>query len=115
MTRKVYLDHNATTPLHPEVKKTMQKTLDMYGNPSSLHLFGRQARQLVETARQEIATFIGANADEIIFTGSGTEANNTVLSLVEDKIIIEVLTSIKRAGADIILTYFAKEMAELLK
>ena len=87
MTRKVYLDHNATTPLHPEVKKTMQKTLDMYGNPSSLHLFGRQARQLVETARQEIATFIGANADEIIFTGSGTEANNTVLSLVEDKII----------------------------
>lgn len=87
MTKKIYLDHNATTPLHPEVKKTMQKALDIYGNPSSLYLFGRQARQLVETARQEIATFIGAQADEIIFTGSGTEANNTVLSPVNNEII----------------------------
>ncbi len=87
MTRKIYLDHNATTPLHPEVKKTMQKTLDIYGNPSSLHLFGRQARQLVDTARQEIAVFIGANTDELIFTGSGTEANNTVLSLVNNEIV----------------------------
>lgn len=87
MTKKIYLDHNATTPLHPEVKKTMQKALDIYGNPSSLYLFGRQARQLVETARQQVATFIGAQADEIIFTGSGTEANNTVLSTVNNEII----------------------------
>jgi cysteine desulfurase len=87
MTRKVYLDHNATTPLHPEVKKAMRKALDIYGNPSSLHLLGRQARQLVETARQQVGTFIGAQADEIIFTGSGTEANNTVLSLVNNEVI----------------------------
>ncbi|KPJ67398.1 MAG: cysteine desulfurase [Coxiella sp. DG_40] len=87
MIKKVYLDHNATTPLHPEVKKAMQKALNMYGNPSSLYSLGRQARQLVEAARQQVATFIGAQADEIIFTGSGTEANNTVLSPVNNEII----------------------------
>jgi len=78
--RQIYLDNNATTPLHPEVKKVMWKALEIFGNPSSLHAFGREARQLVEEAREKIASFIGAGPDEIIFTGSGSEANNTVLS-----------------------------------
>lgn len=79
--KQIYMDYNATTPLHPEVKKAMAKALDVFGNPSSLHAFGRQARQLAEEARETVAFFIGASADEIIFTGSGSEANNTVLSI----------------------------------
>jgi cysteine desulfurase len=79
--RQIYMDHNATTPLHPEVKKAMAGALDVFGNPSSLHAFGRNARALAEEAREKIASFIGATPDEIIFTGSGSEANNTVLSI----------------------------------
>ncbi len=75
----VYFDHNATTPLHPEVIKTMQETMMDFGNPSSLHGYGRIARDKVEEARERVASFIGASAEEIIFMGSGSEANNTVL------------------------------------
>ncbi len=80
-TRRVYLDHNATTPLHPEVKKEMIEAMEMFGNPSSMHGFGREARANVEHARKVAADFIGAHEDEIVFVGSGSEANNTVLSL----------------------------------
>lgn len=73
------MDHNATTPLHPEVRNTMCEMMDLFGNPSSLHGYGRTARRMVEEARENIASFIGASADEIIFVGSGSEANNTVL------------------------------------
>ncbi|MBL7157813.1 MAG: IscS subfamily cysteine desulfurase [Candidatus Omnitrophica bacterium] len=79
----IYMDYNATTPLHPEVKKALAKAMDVFGNPSSLHGFGRRARKLVEEAREKIATFIGAEPDEVIFVGSGSEANNTVLSIFE--------------------------------
>ena len=79
--RQVYLDNNATTPLHPQVKAAMQEVMDIFGNPSSLHAFGRQARKLVEEARERVASFIGAVPEEIVFTGSGSEANNTVLSM----------------------------------
>lgn len=78
--RKIYLDHNATTPLHPEVKSTMIDAMEVFGNPSSLHEYGRAARMRVEEARETIASFLGAAPDEIIFVGSGSEANNTVLS-----------------------------------
>lgn len=78
--RKIYMDNNATTPLHPEVKKALIDAMDTFGNPSSLHEFGRKARLLVEAAREQVASFIGADADEIMFVGSGSEANNTVLS-----------------------------------
>lgn len=80
--RKVYLDHNATTPLHPEVKKEMITAMDAFGNPSSLHGFGRRARRLIDDAREKISSFIGGKPDEIIFSGSGSEANNTVLNLL---------------------------------
>lgn len=80
--RPIYMDHNATTPLHPEVKKAMREAMEVFGNPSSLHSFGRHARRLVEEARGKVASFIGAEPDEVIFTGSGSEANNTVLSIL---------------------------------
>jgi cysteine desulfurase len=78
---KVYFDHNATTPLHPEVKREMIAGMEMFGNPSSMHAYGREARANVEHARHIVANFIGAKENEIIFVGSGSEANNTVLSL----------------------------------
>jgi cysteine desulfurase len=78
---KVYFDNNATTPLHPEVKKEMTAAMEMFGNPSSMHSFGREARANVEDARRKVAGFIGAHENEIVFVGSGSEANNTVLSL----------------------------------
>ncbi len=80
--RSIYLDHNATTPLHPEVKEAMRKAMEVFGNPSSLHSFGREAKKHIEDAREEIASFIGAQTDEVVFVGSGSEANNTVLNLL---------------------------------
>ncbi|UCC95931.1 MAG: cysteine desulfurase, partial [Candidatus Omnitrophota bacterium] len=79
--KRVYMDNNATTPLHPEVKKMIVEAMEEFGNPSSLHSFGRRARGLVEEARKSVASFIGATPDELIFAGSGSEANNTVLSI----------------------------------
>jgi cysteine desulfurase len=78
--RKVYLDNAATTPLLPEVREAMMPYLEgIFGNPSSLHDWGDGAREAVETARAQVAGLIGANAEEIIFTGSGTEANNLAI------------------------------------
>jgi cysteine desulfurase len=75
--RKVYLDNAATTPLLPEVREAMMPYLaDIFGNPSSLHDWGDGAREAISSAREQVAALIGANADEIIFTGSGTESNN---------------------------------------
>ena len=75
--RKVYLDNAATTPLLPEVRDAMIPHLgELFGNPSSLHDWGDVARQAMDTARSHVAVLIGANAEEIIFTGSGTESNN---------------------------------------
>ncbi|MFO7890489.1 MAG: aminotransferase class V-fold PLP-dependent enzyme [bacterium] len=79
--KQIYLDHNATTPLHPEVKKVMTEVLEEFGNPSSMHSFGRNARQRIEEARGQVASLINASPDEIVFMGSGSETNNTVLSL----------------------------------
>ncbi|MCP4050339.1 MAG: cysteine desulfurase [bacterium] len=77
---KIYMDYNATTPLHPEVKAVLCESMDIYGNPSSLHYSGRNSRALIEDVRRKVAEFIGAEAEEIIFVGSGSEANNTVIS-----------------------------------
>lgn len=81
-TRKVYMDNNATTPLHPQVKEEMIKAMEVFGNPSSLHQFGRAAKAMMQEAREKVASFIGGSPEEIIFTGSGSEANNTVLSIL---------------------------------
>ena len=77
---KIYLDHNATTPLHPEVLNAMLPALqDNFGNPSSIHSFGRSARVQLDEAREKVARLIGASSSEIIFTSGGTEANNLAL------------------------------------
>lgn len=75
--RKVYLDNAATTPLLPEVREAMLPFLGEYfGNPSSLHEWGDVSREALDEARSRVAQLIGADAEEIIFTGSGTESNN---------------------------------------
>lgn len=75
--RRVYLDYAATTPLHPEVRGAMEPFFgSIFGNPSSIHSFGREARLAVEQARQEVAALIGADPAEIVFTSGGTEADN---------------------------------------
>lgn len=79
---RIYLDNNATTPLHPDVKKALKGAFENFGNASSLHKFGRQAKNALDKARIRIAEFINSKPDEIIFVGSGSEANNTVLNMV---------------------------------
>ena len=75
----VYFDHNATTPLAPEVREAMLPWLGVAGNPSSIHRAGQAAREAVESARDEVAALLGAHRLEIVFTASGTEANNGVV------------------------------------
>ncbi len=80
MNPRIYFDHSATTPLDPRVLTAMGPFLGgAYGNPSSQHHEGRVARAAVETARAQVAALIGAEPDEIIFTASGTEADNLAL------------------------------------
>ena len=78
--RRVYLDNNATTPVAEEVYRQMQPYFcQSFGNASSIHGFGQEARAAIEVARQEVADLIGAQTGEIVFTGGGTEADNTVV------------------------------------
>ena len=79
-TEVIYLDYNATAPVKPQVSKAIAEALAMTGNPSSVHQFGRAARDAVEEARDQVAKMIGASAAEIVFTAGGTEANNTALT-----------------------------------
>lgn len=78
--RKVYLDHNATTPVHPEVAAAVQPFFGkLFGNPSSIHWAGREVRKAVEDARGHVAAFYGCRPLEVVFTSSGTEADNLAL------------------------------------
>ena len=77
MAHQIYLDNSATTPVAPEVREAMLPYLDRtYGNPSSLHTAGRDARRAVEEGRRQIAELLGAEPGEIAFTAGATEANN---------------------------------------
>jgi cysteine desulfurase len=77
MSRRVYLDHNASTPVHPEVLAEMLPYFsERFGNPSSAHGFGRDARAGLDTARERVARFLGVAADEVVFTSGGTESDN---------------------------------------
>lgn len=79
-SRRVYLDHSATTPVDSRVVAAMLPYLtSSFGNPSSVHLFGQEVRAAVDRARREVASLIGASANEIIFVSGGTEANNLAI------------------------------------
>ncbi|MBV6634693.1 MAG: aminotransferase class V-fold PLP-dependent enzyme, partial [Mameliella sp.] len=71
---RVYLDHNATTPLRPEARAAMLRAMDVVGNPSSVHAEGRAAKGVVEAARAQVAQLVGCMASQVVFTGSATEA-----------------------------------------
>jgi cysteine desulfurase len=75
-----YLDHAATTPLRPEAREAMEPFLgEVYGNPSSLHAAGQEARRALDDARDRVAAALGARAEEVVFTSGGTEADNLAL------------------------------------
>src|SRR5436189_4217347 len=77
MSRKVYLDHNASTPVHPDVVAEMMPYFhDVFGNPSSIHGFGRAARDAVDVARERVGRFLAVAPEEIVFTSGGTESDN---------------------------------------
>ena len=78
--RRVYLDNSATTPVDPRVAAAMARAVvENFGNASSVHGFGQQARAAVDRARREVASLIGAKQNEIVFTSGGTEANNLAI------------------------------------
>jgi cysteine desulfurase len=85
--RKVYLDHSATTPADHRVVEAMLPYLtEKFGNPSSVHFFGQEARAAVDRARREVAALIGARAKEIVFVSGGTEANNLAIRGIAEAI-----------------------------
>ena len=95
LKKSIYLDNAATTPLLPEVKEAMLPFLDqVFGNPSSTHSFGRQAKSAMELARKRIAQHLQVSPSEIYFTSGGTEANNMALNLAVDNLKIgTIITS----------------------
>ncbi|NLJ56975.1 MAG: cysteine desulfurase NifS [Firmicutes bacterium] len=117
--QKIYMDHGATTPLDGEVLAAMLPYLQgKYGNPSSLHFHGREARAGLETAREKTARALGAYPEEIIFTSGGTEANNMVIqgvaryfsagerrhiitSAIEHHAVLDTVAYLGRTGFDV--------------
>lgn len=75
----IYLDFNATSPLHPSVKGAYLKAVQLFGNPSSLHAKGREAQEAMSVAREGIAAHLDARSSHLFFTGSGSESNNAAL------------------------------------
>lgn len=93
--KKIYLDNASTTAIRPEVIQEMTKVLtEDYGNPSSTHSFGRNAKNILELSRKSIAKQLNVNAQEIVFTSGGTEANNWILrSAVHDLGVKRIISS----------------------
>lgn len=92
---KVYLDNAATTPMDKEVMEAIIPVMDStFGNPSSIHSYGRKSRAIIEKSRKEVAKYINAAPSEIVFTGGGTEADNMVLRFaVQDAGVTHIITS----------------------
>lgn len=80
--RRIYLDHSATTPVHPLVAEEVSRHLtgDNFGNPSSMHYYGQSARRALDQARDRVARALGAQGEELIFTSGGTEASNMAIN-----------------------------------
>jgi cysteine desulfurase len=98
MNARIYFDHAATTPLRPEVRAAMEPFLsaEAFGNPSSLHADGQQAKRTLDAARDTVAEGLGCQFSEISFTSGGTEANNAAL--------IGVMVANKQRGDHLITT-----------
>lgn len=110
-----YLDHAATTPMHPEAVAAMTEALSTTGNASSLHTSGRRARRAIEEARETIAEALGARPSEVLFTGGGTESDNLAVkgiywargkrrvlaSAVEHHAVLDAVEWLERQGADV--------------
>jgi cysteine desulfurase len=113
---RVYLDNAATTPIDPEVLKEMYKVMEnTYGNPSSIHGHGREARTVIERARKTVAGLLGVSPAEIFFTSSGTEADNMAIRCaIADHNIKHAITSRIEHHA-VIHTFEALEKAGLIK
>lgn len=92
---RVFFDNAATTPIHPEVVSVMTKCLaETFGNPSSTHSYGREAKGQLEESRRTIAKLLGAKPGEIFFTSCGTESNNTILrNAIRNDEIAEIWTT----------------------
>jgi cysteine desulfurase len=116
MSRHVYLDHNASTPVHPEVLAEMLPFFgEIYGNPSSIHGFGREARDGVEQARERIARFLSVSPQEVVFTSGGTESDNlgvkglawargrghVITSRVEHHAVLRTCQTLEAQGYDV--------------
>lgn len=116
--KRIYLDYAATTPVHPRVAEAMRPYhTEKFGNPSSIHYFGQEARAVVERARESVARLIGAKAEDIVFTSGGTEADNFALegiafasqekgnhiitSVIEHHAVTECCEFLKKRGFDI--------------
>ena len=116
--KRIYLDHAATTPTDPEVVAAMLPYFtDAFGNPSSIHSFGQEARVALEEARDKIASLIGARSEEIVFTSGGTEADNFALigiahanegkgnhiitTAIEHHAVLETCKSLERRGFEV--------------
>ena len=88
MSQRVYLDYNASAPLRPESRAALTTALELPGNPSSVHRFGREARAFLESAREAVAALVAASPAEVIFTSGATEANNLALAAAAERTIL---------------------------
>jgi cysteine desulfurase len=113
---RIYLDNAATTPIDPEVIAVMQQVMETtYGNPSSIHAHGREARTLIERSRKTVAGLLGTSPSQIFFTSSGTEADNTAIrcGIVDHNITHAITTKIEHHA--VIHTIEALEKAGIIK
>ena len=116
--KRIYFDHNATTPMAPEVLAAMLPYLtEEYGNASSIHAYGQNARGAVEQARSSVAALVGARAAEIMFTSGGTESNNhailgavaaapgkakhVITSAIEHVAVLDPCRALAKSGIDL--------------
>jgi len=85
LEERIYLDHNATTPIDPAAVEAMRRVMEEdFGNPSSAYFMGKRAKELVEQARNDLASLLGCDPEEVIFTSGGSESNNAVLKGILD-------------------------------
>ncbi len=117
--KKVYLDYNATTPIDPRVLEEMMPYLsEHYGNPSSIHSFGRKGKEALDRAREQVADLVSATPKEIIFTSGGSEGanfaikstalkglsdnkNHLITTKVEHECVLEAFKFLERKGVEV--------------